>query len=98
MINIVIATDDNYIQHCSVMMTSALENNENVHKECVKVYRNVQAVVVEENGKQTETLVNSVAALKGKLNAVLGVSITAMILALAGVVLQVLNLLNFKLF
>ena len=73
------------------------ENNENVHKECVKVYRNVQAVVVEENGKQTETLVNSVAALKGKLNAVLGVSITAMILALAGVVLQVLNLLNLKL-
>lgn len=31
MINIVIATDDNYIQHCSVMMTSVLENNENVH-------------------------------------------------------------------
>lgn len=74
------------------------ESNENVHKECVKVYRNVQAVVVEENGKQTESLTNSVAALKGKLNAVLGVSITAMILALAGVVLQVLNLLNFKLF
>ena len=74
------------------------ESNENVHKECVKVYRNVQAVVVEENEKQTESLTNSVAALKGKLNAVLGVSITAMILALAGVVLQVLNLLNFKLF
>ena len=74
------------------------ESNENVHKECVKVYRNVQAVVVEENGKQTESLTNSVDALKGKLNAVLGVSITAMILALAGVVLQVLNLLNFKLF
>ena len=74
------------------------ESNENVHKECVKVYRNVQAVVVEENGKQTESLTNFVAALKGKLNAVLGVSITAMILALAGVVLQVLNLLNFKLF
>lgn len=74
------------------------ESNENVHKECVKVYRNVQAVVVEENGKQTESMTNSVDALKGKLNAVLGVSITAMILALAGVVLQVLNLLNFKLF
>ena len=74
------------------------ESNENVHKECVKVYRNVQAVVVEENGKQTESMTNSVDALKGKLNAVLGVSITAMILALAGVGLQVLNLLNFKLF
>lgn len=72
--------------------------NENVHKECVKVYRNVQAVVVEENGKQTENVVASVNKLKGKMNAVLGVSITAMILALASVVLQVLNLLNFKLF
>jgi len=29
---------------------------ENVHKECVKVYRNVQAVVVEENEKQTEAI------------------------------------------
>ena len=28
---------------------------ENVHKECVKVYRNVQAVVVEENEKQTRS-------------------------------------------
>ena len=42
------------------------ESNENVHKECVKVYRNVQAVVVEENGKQTESMTNSVDALDRK--------------------------------
>lgn len=71
------------------------QSNENVHKECVKVYRNVQAVILEENGKQTEKLETAVNALKGKLNAVLGVSITAMILALAGVVLQVMNMMNF---
>ena len=29
--NIVIATDDNYIQHCSVMVTSVLENNKDAH-------------------------------------------------------------------
>lgn len=74
------------------------ESNENVHKECVKVYRNVQAVILEENGKQTEKLETAVNALKGKLNAVLGVSIAAMILALAGVVLQVMNMMNFKFF
>lgn len=70
--------------------------NDNIHKECVKVYRNVQAVVVEENGKQTETLTGTVSALKGKLNAIMGVSIAALILALGSVVIQVMNLLNFK--
>jgi len=70
--------------------------NDNIHKECVKVYRNVQAVVVEENGKQTETLTGTVNALKGKLNAILGVSIAALILALGSIVIQVMNLLNFK--
>ena len=47
---------------------------ENVHKECVKVYRNVQAVVVEENEKQTEAIAAKVKEnLGGKLNGVLGV-------------------------
>lgn len=72
--------------------------NESIHKECVKVYRNVQAVVVEENEKQTESVAATVSGLRGKLNAILGVSITALILALGSVVIQVLNLLNFKFF
>lgn len=63
---------------------------DNVHKECVKVYRNVQAVVVEENGKQTENIVEAVKGLKGKLGAVLGVSIAALILSVSGIVFQVL--------
>lgn len=64
--------------------------DENVHKECVKVYRNVQAVVVEENGKQTESVVKAVNELKGKLGTVFGVSVAALAFALGGVVFQVL--------
>lgn len=63
---------------------------DNVHKECVKVYRNVQAVVVEENGKQSENIVAEIKGLKGKLGAVLGVSIAALILSGAGIAFQVL--------
>lgn len=63
---------------------------ENTHKECVKVYRNVQAVVVEENGKQTDSITEAVSSVKGKLNAVLGISIAALAAAVGGVVLQIL--------
>lgn len=70
---------------------------ENVHKECVKVYRNVQAVTVEESGKQSEALNETkagMAAMKGKLGKVLGTSVAAMILSLAGVLIQILSGLN----
>lgn len=72
--------------------------NENVHKECVKVYRNVQAAVVEENGKLTESISGTVNGLRGRINAIFGISIAALVLAAASVVLQVLNLMNFKFF
>lgn len=74
---------------------------ETVHKECVKVYRNVQAVVVDESGKQKESIEEisyHVDSVKGKINAVLGISITALILSLAGVACQVLEMLNISLF
>lgn len=74
---------------------------ENVHKECVKVYRNVQAVVVEESGKQAkalEEITAKVNSFNGKLGAVLGISIAALVFALAGTVLQVLNALGINLF
>lgn len=75
--------------------------DENVHKECVKVYRNVQAVVVEESGKQTESLEqvsSKVNSVKGKTNAVLGISIASLIFALSSVIMQVLSLMNIKFF
>ena len=70
---------------------------ENVHKECVKVYRNVQAVMVEENSKQNETLDEAkagVAAVKTKLGAVMGISVAAMLLSLISVLVQILGGLN----
>lgn len=68
---------------------------ENVHKECVKVYRNVQAAVVEENEKQNEIIAEKVkAGLGGKLNGVLGVSIAALVAAIADIVLHVLSILH----
>lgn len=76
-------------------------SDENVHKECVKVYRNVQAVVVEESGKQSEVLTElsaKVGSVKGKLGAILGISITALILSLGSVVMLVLEMLNINLF
>lgn len=71
--------------------------DENVHKECVKVYRNVQAVVMEESGKQNETLAEISGKLnvtKGRLGIVLGISIAALVFSLAGAVLQLLNMLG----
>lgn len=68
---------------------------ENVHKECVKVYRNVQAVVVEESSKQSEAVTGTVAAvgkMGGKTSAILGISIVALLASLGSVVLQVLQI------
>ena len=81
-------------------------SNENVHKECVKVYRNVQAVVVEENNKQTEglkesmneTVAAAVKGFKGKLTAILIFAILSFLLAAGSVALQVMEMLNFKFF
>ena len=74
---------------------------ENLHKECVKVYRNVQAAMVEEIGKQGEVVAETkarVASVKGKVGAVCVISILAMIFSALGLALQILvhmNLLPF---
>ena len=70
-------------------------NDESVHKECVKVYRNVQAAVTEENEKQTRDIVEAVkAGLSGKIKGVLGISIAALVVTIADVVLHVLEILH----
>lgn len=68
--------------------------DENIHKECVKVYRNVQAVVVEENSKQSDAIGVAMKPLKRKLNGILSVSILALVAAVGSVVFQVLVYLN----
>lgn len=71
---------------------------ENVHKECVKVYRNVQAVVTEAGGKVTEETGTAVKAVSGRIGTLLGISVAALVFSLASVALQILNLLNIKFF
>lgn len=75
--------------------------DENVHKECVKVYRNVQAVVMEESGKQGETLTEisgKLNTMRSRLGIVLGISVAALVFSLAGAVLQLLGLMGISLF
>ena len=67
------------------------QSNDFVHKENVKVYRNVQAVVVDELKNQTEALMQENQKLGKKLNAVLIVSIFAVLFSAAGIVLQILS-------
>ncbi len=93
-----VSSEQSILEQMSERIATA---EENVHKECVKVYRNVQAVVTEEGTKQNETLgqiSDKVVSVKGKVGAVLGISIVSLILSLGSVALLVLQMLNFKFF
>ena len=61
-----------------------------VHKENVKVYRNVQAVVVDELKRYTESAQNDKNRLDKRLNLVMTFSIVSMIVSTAGVILWAL--------
>lgn len=67
---------------------------ENVHKECVKVYRNVQAVVTEETEKQTGEIVAAQSKGSKKATAALVCGILAMAFAFLGLVVSVLDVLE----
>ena len=67
---------------------------ENVHKECVKVYRNVQAVVTEETEKQTGEIVAAQSKGGKKATAALVCGILAMAFAFLGLVVSVLDVLG----
>lgn len=69
-----------------------------VHKENVKVYRNVQAVVVDEIKRCVENVQNDQSELKkaidAKLNKVLAFSVMSMLASAASVILWVLTILG----
>ena len=73
------------------------QSDDFIHKENVKVYRNVQAAFVEELNKQTEELKKVQPAKTGN-KAILLFSVLILIGVIADVVLQVLSMLNFKFF
>lgn len=70
------------------------EMAEHVHKENVKVYRNVQAVVVEEATKVNDANAAATKKLSRKVNAVLVVSIISLLATAAGLAFQILVYLN----
>jgi Skp family chaperone for outer membrane proteins len=70
---------------------------DHIHKENVKVYRNVQAVIMEESTKQTEAVADVLKKVTGKVKATVGISITALILSflsLGGIAYLILTQLN----
>lgn len=89
--------DEKLAKHSEALVAANAEVTDFVHKECVKVYRNVQAVQVEENGKQTEALTAEIAKVAGKAKAAWGVSIATLIFSVAatvGVVFELLIMLG----
>ncbi len=73
------------------------QSDDFIHKENVRVYRNVQAAFVEELNKQTEEFKGMKPARSGN-KAVLVISVLILAGVAADVVLHVLSLLNFKFF
>lgn len=63
---------------------------EHVHKEDVKVYRNVQAVIIEEMEKQNEAIGGKNVSVAKKMGALLGVSVAALIAACGSLIFQLL--------
>lgn len=77
-----------------VLDEKADASNDYVHRECVKVYRNVQAVVAEESNKQLEGVNDISRSLKGRMDKVMLLAAGALAVSVAGVVLQILSLLH----
>ena len=73
-------------------MLEELFNNSDdfTHRENVKVYRNVQAVVIDELKKQTEVLTHENDKLKSKINVVTIISVISLLVGVAGIIIQFL--------
>lgn len=74
------------------------KSDEYAHKENVKVYRNVQAVIIEELKKQTEEIAAMSKKTKSRLTVVTILSIFTFLLAAMGVAMQILLELNILVF
>ncbi|MCR5655164.1 MAG: hypothetical protein K6G07_05925 [Lachnospiraceae bacterium] len=91
------ANEQNITQKVSTDLSSMrLQLEDHVHKENVKVYRNVQAVITDESGKKFSELSERMDRLEGqvKKSGGKGLMVFTCIFALASLVLQVLQMLN----
>ena len=69
-------------------------SDENVHKECVKVYRNVQAAMIEELEKQTAELKEGQEKAASSSKVLLPFMIVTMIVSVANLVIMIARALN----
>ena len=76
-----------------LLAAKSQQSDDFIHKENVRVYRNVQAAFVEELNKQTEELKNSQPAKTGN-TAILVISVLILLGVTADVVLQGLSMVN----
>lgn len=77
------------------------ELEEKTHTDCIKVYRNVQAVVVEELSKQNKVLIRddkAISKIKRRMNVVLAFSIVSVVTAVVLIILEILPIFGIKLF
>ncbi len=68
--------------------------NDFVHRECVKVYRNVQAAMGEENNKQNENLDYTLRPMSARVSFIKKVSIAALITSGLSLILQILSIMG----
>lgn len=76
------------------------ELEEKTHTDCIKVYRNVQAVIVEELSKQNKVIMRDdkiVTGMKRKMTTVFIFSIISVVTSVALIILQILPLFGIKL-
>ena len=64
------------------------------HKECVKVYRNVQAAMIDENGKQTALLKEELDKMEGRQKQTWLFAILAFAASMTSLLLQILSVLK----
>lgn len=75
------------------MMKRLDELEEKAHTDCIKVYRNVQAVVVEELSKQNKVIARDdkiIGKIKNKMRLILIFSIISLIASIAVIVIEIL--------
>ena len=89
----------NQIRDIAELLEKKFANSDDfVHKENVKVYRNVQAVVVDETKRQAEEAQTRYQKLDKKVNRVMIFSILSMAASIISILLMIINMLNIKLF
>ncbi len=89
----------NQIRDIAELLEKKFANSDDfVHKENVKVYRNVQAVVVDETKRQAEEAQTQYQKLDKKVNRVMIFSILSMAASIISILLMIINMLNIRLF